>query len=195
MEDFIVDENKILTNLIVDKEYQFYIDELIPEHFYDKLNKIIFKILQKLYKEDRVDMDNIIGYIKNSPYNKEIEKIIRLYEPLSDVAMKYQIEQLKNRHLKTQLKSIIQNTLIDMSKTNINDVLSNLIYSVNKLDIEDEKSDKNTNMALTDLMSEIEDIKSGKKQRIMTGIWKLDGITGGLKGGEMTIIAGRPRNW
>lgn len=195
MAEFQIDESKLLTNLIVDKDYQFYIDELIPDYFCDKLNKLVFKILQKLYKENRVDIENVIGYIKNSPYNKEIENIIRLYEPLSDVALKYQIEQLKDRYLKTQLKSIVQNTLVDMSKTNINDVLSHLLYSINKLDTQDTKSDKNANMALTELMGEIEDIKSGKKERIMTGIWKLDGITGGLKGGEMTIIAGRPRNW
>lgn len=194
MEDIVIDESQILSNIIVIPEYQDYINELEEQFFREPLLKRVFVEAKKLYNKQELNLDNILITFTNSTKDHDrLEKMLYTVLPLNDKSIKFSIDKLKDIYTKNKLRNILTDSLNSITpNASVNDILSNLDYKVNKLDTLDEKIDLKANMALTDLFNEIDDIRAGKKSRIRTYVRKYDEMTGGLKGGEMTIVAGRP---
>ena len=195
MEDKLIDEEQIISNIILDNDYQDYFTELEDKYFKLPLVKRLFNNSKKLYLNKQLNFNNILLYYKNNIPNEyeDVYKILTTYIPANQKTMKYFIYSLKDIYLKNNLRGILTDSLNSITpNSSINDIITSLNIKVNKLDTLDEKIDLKANMALTGLFDEIEEIKSGKKSKIRTCIREYDALTGGLKGSEMTIIAGRP---
>ena len=193
MEDKLIDEEQILSNMILVSDYQDYFEELEDKYFKDILLKRLFNNSKKLYYKKQLNLDNILILYKNNDDYKSVYTILTSFIPINEKTMEFYIDKLKDNYLKNNLRSILTDSLNSITpNSSINDIITNLDYKVNKLDTLDEKIDLKANMALTGLFDEIEEIKSGKKSKIRTCIREYDALTGGLKGSEMTIIAGRP---
>ena len=195
MEDKLIDEEQIISNIILDSDYQDYFTELEDKYFKLPLVKRLFNNAKKLYSKKQLNLNNILLYYKNNVSNEynDVYKILTSYSPVNVKTIEYFINSLKDIYLKNNLRGILTDSLNSITPSSpINDVITDLNIKVNKLDTLDNKIDLKANMALTDLFDEIEEIKSGKKSKIRTCIREYDALTGGLKGSEMTIIAGRP---
>lgn len=192
MEDIIIDEYQILSNIIIIPEYQDYFNELEEKFFKEPLLKRVFVKAKELYHKQQLNLDNVLLTFKDTKDYNKIEKMLYVI-PLNEKSINFCIDKLKENYTKNKLREILTNSINSITpNSNINTLLSDLDYKVNKLDTLDEKIDLKANMALTNLFGEIDEIRAGKKSRIRTCIRKYDEMTGGLKGGEMTIIAGRP---
>lgn len=193
MEDKLIDEEQILSNMILVSDYQDYFEELEDKYFKDILLKRLFNNSKKLYYKKQLNLDNILILYKNNDDYKSVYTILTSFIPINEKTMEFYIDKLKDNYLKNNLRSILTDSLNSITpNSSINDIITNLDYKVNKLDTLDYKIDLKANMALTGLFDEIDEIKSGKKSKIRTHIREYDALTGGLKGSEMTIIAGRP---
>lgn len=193
MEDKLIDEEQILSNMILVSDYQDYFEELEDKYFKDILLKRLFNNSKKLYYKKQLNLDNILILYKNNDDYKSVYTILTSFIPINEKTMEFYIDKLKDNYLKNNLRSILTDSLNSITpNSSINDIITNLDYKVNKLDTLDDKIDLKANMALTGLFDEIDEIKSGKKSKIRTHIREYDALTGGLKGSEMTIIAGRP---
>lgn len=193
MEDKLIDEEQILSNMILVSDYQDYFEELEDKYFKDILLKRLFNNSKKLYYKKQLNLDNILILYKNNDDYKSVYTILTSFIPINEKTMEFYIDKLKDNYLKNNLRSILTDSLNSITpNSSINDIITNLDYKVNKLDTLDYKIDLKANMALTGLFDEIDEIKSGKKSKIRTCIREYDALTGGLKGSEMTIIAGRP---
>lgn len=195
MEDKLIDEEQIISNIILDSDYQDYFTELEDKYFKLPLVKRLFNNAKKLYSKKQLNLNNILLYYKNNVSNEynDVYKILTSYSPVNVKTIEYFINSLKDIYLKNNLRGILTDSLNSITpNSSINDIITSLNIKVNKLDTLDEKIDLKANMALTDLFDEIDEIKSGKKSKIRTCIREYDALTGGLKGSEMTIIAGRP---
>lgn len=195
MEDKLIDEEQIISNIILDSDYQDYFTELEDKYFKLPLVKRLFNNAKKLYSKKQLNLNNILLYYKNNVSNEynDVYKILTSYSPVNVKTIEYFINSLKDIYLKNNLRGILTDSLNSITpNSSINDIITSLNIKVNKLDTLDEKIDLKANMALTGLFDEIEEIKSGKKSKIRTCIREYDALTGGLKGSEMTIIAGRP---
>ena len=193
MEDKLIDEEQILSNMILVSDYQDYFEELEDKYFKDILLKRLFNNSKKLYYKKQLNLDNILILYKNNDDYKSVYTILTSFIPINEKTMEFYIDKLKDNYLKNNLRSILTDSLNSITpNSSINDIITNLDYKINKLDTLDYKIDLKANMALTGLFDEIDEIKSGKKSKIRTCIREYDALTGGLKGSEMTIIAGRP---
>lgn len=187
-----INEQQILVNMILVEEYQDYFNELSDKYFNSMILKRLFNNAYELYITKQLNIDNILTKYKNNEEYEEVNNMLVWLNPMSAKTIEYDINLLKENYKKQSLRSLLVNSVNDISKKPINDVLSDLNYKISKLDVQDKKELKKANMALTELFGEIEDIKENKKIKYPTGIRELDTLTGGLKGSEMTIIAGRP---
>lgn len=193
MEDTIIDEYQILSNLIVDTSYQEYFNELDDKFFTEPKCKRLFHRAKELFYKQQLNLENVVMLYKDDKDYQLIYKTLYTFIPLNEKSMQFSIDKLKELYSKNNLRNILTNSINSITpNTNVNDVISDLNFKLNKLDTVDEKIDLKANMALTDLFNEIDDIRAGKKSRIRTYVRKYDEMTGGLKGGEMTIVAGRP---
>ena len=193
MEDKLIDEEQILSNMILVSDYQDYFEELEDKYFKDILLKRLFNNSKKLYYKKQLNLDNILILYKNNDDYKSVYTILTSFIPINEKTMEFYIDKLKDNYLKNNLRSILTDSLNSITpNSSINDIITNLDYKINKLDTLDYKIDLKANMALAGLFDEIDEIKSGKKSKIRTHIREYDALTGGLKGSEMTIIAGRP---
>lgn len=193
-EEYMINESQVLANMIVDEEYQHYFEEITQNVFKDITNKRLYNNAKDLYEKGQLNLDNVLLMWKKSDKYKVIYTSLTTYIPLNRKTMEFSINKMNDNLTRNNLRSILMDSLNEItSQTSINDITSNLVYKVNKLDTLDQKIDLKANMALMGLFDEIEDIRTGKKSRIRTGIRMLDTYTaGGLKNGELTIIAGRP---
>lgn len=193
-EDYIIDESQVLANVIIDEDYQHYIEEINEKMLTNSTNTRLYNGAKELYDKGQLNLDNILIIMKKYDKYNDIYKLLTTYTPLNQKTMEFSINKLKENLLKRNLRSILTDSFNKLStQANINDITSDLSYKINKLDTNSEKSDLKANTALSGLFDEIEEYESGKKSRIRTGIRMYDTYTaGGLKSGELTIIAGRP---
>ena len=66
MEDKLIDEEQILSNMILVSDYQDYFEELEDKYFKDILLKRLFNNSKKLYYKKQLNLDNILILYKNN---------------------------------------------------------------------------------------------------------------------------------
>ena len=62
MENSIIDEYQIISNIIIDEDYQQYLEELDEKYFTIPLNKKLFNKALELYKKNQLSMENILFF-------------------------------------------------------------------------------------------------------------------------------------
>ncbi|MDP5039005.1 MAG: replicative DNA helicase [Candidatus Gracilibacteria bacterium] len=198
-------EQSVLGSLLIDKDGFLVIsDMLLKDDFYDDKNSKIYEIMQELYSKNKpIDIITVKDRLQDRGFLEEIgglNYIIELTEivPTSSNIFEYaQIVKNKavNRKLIKAGNEIILNGYNE--EKNITELLEfseKSLFGVTQVFI------KNKLVHISDILdsrfqefAEVhENPESVKNHRLYTGFKNLDNTLGGLKGGDMVILAARP---
>jgi replicative DNA helicase len=168
-------------------------DNLTTDDFYDNSNKHIFETIEGIVAEEtELSIPSVEVKIAEQHKNKYYD----LFEYSSGINVDRFINDLQNITITRKLffeskeyaHKIINST--DYKKSNDD-------YEKNIFEILKSRKSKNKgfkfNEGISDYISELQsDIETNRAKGINTGIPSLDKITGGLRGGEQIVVAGRP---
>ncbi|MDD5770272.1 MAG: replicative DNA helicase [Candidatus Gracilibacteria bacterium] len=198
-------EMSVLGSLLIDKDGFLVISDLLVKNdFYDDKNAKIYEVMLELYTKnkpidiitvkERLDDRKMLDDIGGLPYIIELTEIV----PTSSNIFEY-AQIVKNKSVNRKLikagNEIILNGYDE--EKNINELLEKSeksLFNVTQVFI------KNKLVHISDILesrfeefAEIhENPESVKQHRLHTGFKSLDNTVGGLKGGDLVILAARP---
>ena len=97
MEDKLIDEEQILSNIILVSDYQDYFEELEDKYFKDILLKRLFNNSKKLYYKKQLNLDNILILYKNNDDYKSVYTILTSFIPINEKTKEFYIYKLKDK--------------------------------------------------------------------------------------------------
>jgi replicative DNA helicase len=172
---------------------------LKTEDFYDDLNKKVFEYLIKKWENNEVISYTIFpkDFQDFEKYKDEIANRYLLSEILDKNEILFTVNKLKELSAKRKLYNILKFNEQLLKKENVSKILKRILEDTIEIKefLEKDKHTKyNIGEALNKYKEEI--LKRKYKPSILeglpTGFSEIDKLTGGLKGGEVIIIAGRP---
>jgi replicative DNA helicase len=189
-------ENAVIGACLLEKDAVGRIYDLIkPEMFYITDNQKIFNVIIQLYTENiPIDMLTVWHHLRNvtlDENNGAWTLCQRTMAVVSTAHLEYHAYIVRTLWQQRELEKITRSGVKGdkNAKENISDINSRLMQILGN----DVKKDWYT---MTDLMYELtvhqDEIASGKKQSITTGIKSIDRINGGFAEGDMVIIGARP---
>jgi len=194
-------EKCVLGSMILNKDALNYgISNIIPEYFFDLVNREIFKIICNLYSSDNI-VDEIIiidkllnsSVIDKSLVDIYINSIINDFVTSNNISKHVNIlkEKYQLRRIIDSSEKAIADSCAQIDSKEIIDNINNILFDINK------SSTQIKFYKISDIIPEaFEQIeiykKRGEVSGIPTGFKELDKITTGLHEGELIILAGRP---
>lgn len=199
------DERLTLAGLLL--EGDTYMPEvagfLRPEHFTDERHAEIYRVMQRLYDENRpIDLFSVSNGIKAEKEPKTAVSYLAELTTIAGTGVKTtetaQILRQRSQTVKLSMK------LFDALKTAKNAVFSGVDFAGEVGKILDDAAKEGDSTAAFEHISAptaralraIEARASGQDMRdgsrIFTGLSALDNITGGFTGGQVVVVAGRP---
>ena len=164
------------------------------EMFSGVLPSAIFKSMQILYDTgEHIDNISVINKTESIAIPREdimsylmdaVEQCIH-----SAGAVGY-AEQIRNDWLCREVTGLMMNAQMDIKASNVNERIGNMITHLEKL-----KSGQKSNIrSMRDIVDENRKthFRDIDVKRYHTGIERIDTATGGLEGGDVVVIAGRP---
>ncbi len=201
-------EQSVLWSLLIDKDGFITISDILThEDFYDESNSMIYEIMFNLYKlnkpidlitvKEKLDDKKLLDKIWGITYLTELTEIVPTTANIFEYA---QIVKNKSvlRRLIRSWNEIIANWYSEDSP--INELLEKSeksLFSVTQTFIRNKLV--HINEILTQRYEEFAEIHENpdliKTHRLQTQFKSLDDKLGGLKGGDMVILAARPSMW
>lgn len=193
-------EKSFLGGLLNDNSELVNVMDIIDEEcFTTELNRKIFNTIKKYYN-DGTKIDLLIAYER---LKDEVENPNQLAVYLSEACKEGVVSGIAKNYALMLVEKRIQRQLIKASqeiikKANDPDDISELLsYAENKIFEISLKTQIKREISVIEsvnqVMSDLEQIKSGKEVGLVkTGLTDLDGLIGGLKNGELTILGARP---
>lgn len=198
-------EQSVLGSLLVDKDGFLVIgDMLMPNDFYDESNAFIYEAMLDLYKHNRpIDVITIKEKLDNKKQLEKIGGITYLTELVDIVPTSSNIYEyasiVKNKWVLRRLIKAGNDIIADWydENQNINELLEKAeksLFDVTQIFIKNKLV--HINEILTQRYEEFAEIHANPdlivNHRLQLGFRDLDYKLGGLKGGDMVIIAARP---
>lgn len=174
-----------------------YIAKLLPEHFSNTKNKRLFEIIRDFYLQGKEISIVTVGEKFAEPsYITDIMEVSN-YILGTKQELEDHIAILKKDYAFRKIRALLGNTLQELSKANNPlEIKSKLIQELENIKLIDEKEQ---GKRLIDVLIETSNwIEERWRLNLEDKIFKiyhlpdLQEITGGLNGGEMTVVAGRP---
>ncbi|MDY5987310.1 MAG: DnaB-like helicase C-terminal domain-containing protein [Lachnoclostridium sp.] len=188
-------EKNLIGSVLIDPDTMKDISGILNHTmFTDVLASSIFQSMQHLYDiGERITVISIVNHTESVAFPREdileymkdaTEKCIH-----SAGAVGY-AEQIKNDWLCREVTGLMMVTQVDIKPSNVNDRISNMINQLEKF----KAGQKSAIRSMKDIVRDnrkthFADIE---KKRYYTGLDKIDNATGGLEGGDIVVIAGRP---
>ena len=188
-------EKNLIGSVLIDPDTMKDISGILSHTmFTDVLASSIFQSMQHLYDiGERITVISIVNHTESVAFPREdileymkdaTEKCIH-----SAGAVGY-AEQIKNDWLCREVTGLMMVTQVDIKPSNVNDRISNMINQLEKF----KAGQKSAIRSMKDIVRDnrkthFADIE---KKRYYTGLDKIDNATGGLEGGDIVVIAGRP---
>jgi len=192
-------ERSILGACMAHKTACEHANELIkPDYFYGTANKKIFTCINEMFhKQKAIDVltvrESLISknWLDDCGGEVYLSELLEVFYPENIIA---HIKILREKYLKRSLIDFISNVLDKAYDDNIS--FSDIeVYIEKKLmDLSDFHETKTQSLGeiLPDLIDDLENASKGNITGLTTGYRDIDEITGGLHGGDLTIIAARP---
>ena len=188
-------EKNLIGSVLIDPDTMKDISGILNHTmFTDVLASSIFQSMQHLYDiGERITVISIVNHTESVAFPREdileymkdaTEKCIH-----SAGAVGY-AEQIKNDWLCREVTGLMMVTQVDIKPSNVNDRISHMINQLEKF----KAGQKSAIRSMKDIVRDnrkthFADIE---KKRYYTGLDKIDNATGGLEGGDIVVIAGRP---
>ncbi len=176
------------------------LERLKPEDFYSRNNRILFRAIKKLFRDSRgIDARTVSDYLEE---NGELDKlpdgpatvadIAGMAAAAADVQNHVEIVQKKARLRRAeQLGVEIQqkaNELEDPDK-----ILSVITRNVQEIFEQDGQQARDIGTLFREAYEEIEErYEQDETPGYRTGFHTIDGLLGGLRKGQLIVLAGRP---
>jgi len=191
-------EESVLGGIIIDNSAFYDIPFLQPEHFYSSKNAAIFKAISSLLRADvAVDMTTLLETLRGRDI-KEDHYVIGLLTavPTSSNTRHYGriVEAHARRRELIQAAGKIADTAWNEGQainTTLEQVQSILFEVTDRAGINDAAPARSGMSELFDLTA-TRRADGGMPDGIKTGFVDIDRVHGGLRGGELIILAGRP---
>jgi len=191
-------EESVLGGIIIDNSAFYDIPFLQPEHFYSSKNAAIFKAISSLLRADvAVDMTTLLETLRGRDI-KEDHYVIGLLTavPTSSNTRHYGriVEAHARRRELIQAAGKIADTAWNEGQainTTLEQVQSILFEVTDRAGINDAAPARSGMSELFDLTA-TRRADGGMPDGIKTGFVDIDRVLGGLRGGELIILAGRP---
>ena len=176
-------------------------DEVTEDLFYNDKNRIIFKAIINLYKDNNpIDATTVKAELDKRKEFNEIGGLNYLMEVIDSVAttanLSYYIKILKDHAIRRNLintaTDIITNTY---NEENINEILDDAERNIlNVVKVRETSEFVPIHEILKRARERLEELAKNKSDitGIRTGFYDLDRVTAGLHGGELIILAARP---
>ncbi len=176
-------------------------DEVTEDLFYNDKNRIIFKAIINLYKDNNpIDATTVKAELDKRKEFNEIGGLNYLMEVIDSVAttanLSYYIKILKDHAIRRNLintaTDIITNTY---NEENINGILDDAERNIlNVVKVRETSEFVPIHEILKRARERLEELAKNKSDitGIRTGFYDLDRVTAGLHGGELIILAARP---
>jgi replicative DNA helicase len=187
-------EKNVLATLILD--FNKDIMAKLTEDDFTRQNKDIFMALQALdNKNEEIDIMTVIAYLSDKGNNYK-EYIRRMIDESETADMERAVKILKEK-TKTRNIALAGEKLIRIARDNedINIKISKVTEILDAIEKQnDTKEIKKINEIAVDVMKVLDERvrQEGKSVGISTGFVDLDKVTGGLRAGELVVIAARP---
>jgi len=192
-------EKQLLGILLSFKNYQEEIFlNINAEHFYNNVNKLIFKTAKKLYEEEKgVDILTVSQTLLTDTVIAKEGGAYFITTLTSNVAsgvnfMTY-VRILKELFLKRSMYLLFHTGIKDLgTEKDIFDVFNEFNNSIEKLFNLKDNELFDVNEIILKRLDEISELEEDKLIGISTGFRKVDEITSGWQGGDLIILAARP---
>jgi replicative DNA helicase len=187
-------EKNVLATLILD--FNKDIMAKLTEDDFTRQNKDIFTALQVLdNKNEEIDIITVTAYL-NDRGNNYKEYICKMIDESETVDMENAVKILKEK-TKTRNIALAGEKLIKIARDNedINMKISKVTEILDAIEKQNDiKEIKKINEIAVDVMRVLDERvkQEGKSVGISTGFVDLDKVTGGLRAGELVVIAARP---
>ena len=188
-------EKNLIGSVLIDPDTMKDISGILSHTmFTDVLASSIFQSMQHLYDiGERITVISIVNHTESVAFPRE-----DILEYMKDATEKCihsagvvgYAEQIKNDWLCREVTGLMMVTQVDIKPSNVNDRISNMINQLEKF----KAGKKSAIRSMKDIVRDnrkthFADIE---KKRYYTGLDKIDNATGGLEGGDIVVIAGRP---
>jgi len=191
-------ENAVLGAIIRDNNLAYQVvDKLTPADFYTKDNTVIYKVIQDMiYNNEKVDAVTLWDKLDNSKIKGGIGYISKLMEGAPSLSrVKYYAGIVKEKSkLRSYLRLSLSITDMIQDGANTKDITEHIEETVMKVMYDvNEKGVVHIKSAVSEFKEMIQKGYDNEgKPGISTGIDFIDNITGGLRPGQLSILAARP---
>ncbi len=190
MDESLTIENSVLATIILQPQYQDYIEKLDELDFKEPQNKKLFRLLKLMREKNKaIDMISVSEAFKNASYITNVTECF-----ITTATFEEHLKELKSRGIRRKLflaakkiAEIAEKTEDGLeAKNNALQILSEIQCDINETD-DDMASMLNQTLEYIEKRYNKQDDDS-----YMTPFADLNQITGGLHEQELTIIAARP---
>ena len=188
-------EKNLIGSVLIDPDTMKDISGILSHTmFTDVLASSIFQAMQHLYDiGERITVISIVNHTESVAFPRE-----DILEYMKDATEKCihsagvvgYAEQIKNDWLCREVTGLMMVTQVDIKPSNVNDRISNMINQLEKF----KAGQKSAIRSMKDIVRDNRNTHFAdiEKKRYYTGLDKIDNATGGLEGGDIVVIAGRP---
>ena len=190
-------ERSLLGSILNDYKVFGRIGFLKPEHFYNTLNRIIFKSMQDLISKG--ENPDILSVSQDLRENKKLtsSKTDYLVSLTEDSFTSANIKQNEDRIIefwrRRQLYKQLTKSISELHQTSSNEITKGILSKLQSIETNETRGFNHVDQYVKDFLVTLKEVHESKKpQGISTGLYEYDRLTGGLKPGDLTIIASRP---
>ena len=185
-------ESDLIGQLLFDPQAFGRLENLKPDHFYSNNLKIIYRIIEQINSDGQTaDVLTVMDCLKRAGQLDKIGGAVFLTDLQEQTVSSATINQSESRIIEYYRKRTLDRTLKDISsrleKSNSDEIESEIMAALQSLEMPNGGGFRNAE----DLCHEfIDDLDSAKSTAIKTGFYEFDRLSGGLKPGDYTIVAG-----
>ncbi|PID87509.1 replicative DNA helicase [Candidatus Gracilibacteria bacterium] len=198
-------EQSVLGSLLIDRECFITIgDMLVSEDFYDEANSKIYEVMYDLYKnnspidlitvKEKLDDRKYLDKIGGITYLTELTEIVPTTANIYEYAVIVKNKSVLRKLIRTGNEIIASGYDEEESVNVLLEKAEKLLFSVTQIFIKNKLV--HINEILTGRYEEFAEIHENpdsiKLHRLYSGFESLDNTMGGVKGGDMIILAARP---
>lgn len=159
-----------------------------PEYFDGDLRKIYEAIIELHQSGKTFDHISVFNHLKTIPA-KSIAKLIHY----TDAHIEQHCKILVEESIRRDLKKIANKVIKESANKDISEIVENIQKEVYDITMRGKSDYKSMVAALHSNLEALEERRRGTENTIIhTGLYELDDKLGGLKNGELYIIAARP---